>query len=98
MQWEQFTKRTNDPKLSWLQRELTRLKIKNRRHGYSSHAPILEVDARKLDKAWEILDPIDDLPDDHHTFQQGYESCEISSVYDDEESMVYFDRFIAGDR
>ena len=59
-----FTKRTNDPKLSWIEKELSRNGIKSRRNGFSFHAPILEVDEADFDRAWEILDPIDDISDD----------------------------------
>jgi hypothetical protein len=62
--WERFTKRTEDPKLAWLERQLTAAGIKHRRNGHSFHAPILEVQADKIDEAWEILTPVDDIPDD----------------------------------
>ena len=64
IEWEQLCKRTNDPKLAWLEDELSYHGIANRKNGESWHAPILEVDKSKIDKAWEILDPIDDIPDD----------------------------------
>lgn len=62
--WVTFTRRTNDPKLAWLERELKRNGIKSRRNGESWHAPILEVKERDLHAAWEILLPIDDIADD----------------------------------
>lgn len=62
--WTQFTKRTNDPKLSALESMLDDAGIPHRRHGESFHAPILQVPAERLDDAWQILDPIDDIPDD----------------------------------
>jgi hypothetical protein len=62
--WVQFTKRTEDPKLAWLERQLTAAGIEHRRHGRSFHAPILQVREDQLDAAWEILDPVDDIEDD----------------------------------
>ena len=59
-----FTKRTNDPKLSWLERELGRAGIRYNRDGCSSHAPLLYVERSRLNDAWDILDPIDDISDD----------------------------------
>lgn len=64
VRWERFTKRTEDPKLSWLERRLTEAGIPHRRNGASWHAPILEVAAERLDDAWEILTPVDDVDDD----------------------------------
>jgi hypothetical protein len=64
MKWERFTKRTEDPKLAWLERQLTEAGIQHRRNGASFHAPILEVQADKIDEAWAILTPVDDIPDD----------------------------------
>ena len=61
-----FTKRTDEPKLSWLVAELNRRGIRNRINGKSWHAPILEVPSRQLEAAWECLPlPIDEIPDDH---------------------------------
>jgi hypothetical protein len=59
-----FTRRTNDPKLRWLQDRLDEKGIPNWRDGKSFHAPILKVRECDLDAAWEILSPIDDVPDD----------------------------------
>lgn len=64
----QFTKRTNDPKLEWLQRELARKGINSVRDGYSWSAPILMVRQNDLDKAWDVLDPVDDVDDDDLRF------------------------------
>jgi hypothetical protein len=50
-----FTRRTDDPKLTWLQYQLEQRGIVSRRNGYSFHAPILEVDAEKLVEAWAFL-------------------------------------------
>ena len=68
MDWVMFTKRTDGPKLVWLERVLARVGIPSRRNGHSFHAPILEVPKDKLDAAWEILTPVDDIPDDDERF------------------------------
>lgn len=68
MKWVMFTKRTNDPKLTWIEEQLDALGIKHRRKGESFHAPILEVPENKLDDAWAFLDPVDEVPDDHPMF------------------------------
>lgn len=75
MTYVMFTKRTNYPKLGYI---INRLKAKGvacRLNGASWHAPILEVDAAKLDQAWAILGekigryPLDDVRDDLPRFQ-----------------------------
>lgn len=63
--WVQFTKRTNDPKLSWLEATLEAAGIRSRRHGESFHAPILQVQEKDFESAWSILEPLDDVPDHH---------------------------------
>lgn len=68
--WEMFTKRTEDPKLAWLERVLTVAGIPHRRNGRSFHAPILEVPRERLDEAWKILSPVDDIPDDDSFFTE----------------------------
>lgn len=55
MKWVVLCKRTNDPKLAWIEYHLDRAGIPNRRNGESFHAPILEVDLRREDEAWENL-------------------------------------------
>jgi hypothetical protein len=68
--WKTFTRRTEDPKLRWLQHELARAGIPNRRNGESFHAPILEVPAEKEEAAWAILTPaLDAVPDDDERFR-----------------------------
>lgn len=64
-----FTRRTDDPKLRWLELKLKEAGIRHRRRGESWHAPILEVEAAKEDEAWGILDPVDDIPDDDPRWQ-----------------------------
>jgi hypothetical protein len=66
--WVMFTKRTEDPKLAWLERQLAEAGIPSRRNGTSFHGPILEVHPADLDRAWEILTPVDDLEDDDPRF------------------------------
>lgn len=70
-EWTMFTKRTEDPKLAWLERQLDEKGIPHRRNGYSFHAPIMEVPTSRLDEAWELLPlEIDDLPDDDPRFEE----------------------------
>lgn len=67
--WTTFTRRTNDPKLSFIEDMLTANNIKHRRQGQSFHAPILQVPKADVVKAWEILTPeLDDMPDDDVRF------------------------------
>jgi len=70
MEWVQFTKRTNAPKLTWLVLELRRLGIPCRLNGASFHAPLLQVLERDRDRAWSILNPVDDIPDEDLCFSQ----------------------------
>lgn len=71
-EWVMFTKRTNDPKLKWLEDTLARNGIKSRRNGESFHAPILEVRQKNLAAAWKILTPIDDVADDDPRWLEPY--------------------------
>jgi hypothetical protein len=76
--WVTFCRRTEDPKLAYIERWLNSEGIPNRRNGESWHAPILEVPERYLDKAHELLDdPVevdgtiirfDDVDDDDPMF------------------------------
>ena len=74
-----FCRRTEDPKLGYIERRLTEMGIAHRRNGHSFHAPILQVDERDLDDAWNMLDEpvdmgdgttmlLDEIPDDHAMF------------------------------
>lgn len=71
-----FTKRTNDPKLAWIERQLDLLNVPHRRNGESFHAPILEVSHFDIDKAETILSrrigryTVDDIRDDHPRWSQ----------------------------
>lgn len=67
-EWVTLIGRTNDPKLTWLEGEFTFNRIPHRRNGMSAHAPILDVQRGDLDRAWEIIRSVDDLPDDHPDF------------------------------
>lgn len=69
-EWTMFTRRTEDPKLSWLERQLDKAEIPHRRNGESFHAPILEVPFNKLEAAWRILEPVDDVPDDDPRWEE----------------------------
>lgn len=78
MTWVMFTKRTEDPKLAWIERQLDDLGIPHRRNGASFHAPILEVPEGREAEAWTVLDRrlgnrrrIDDVRDDHPMFREG---------------------------
>lgn len=53
--WETFCKRTEDPKLNYIERLLDERGIPHRRNGESWHAPILEVPEEYGQQAWELL-------------------------------------------
>lgn len=63
-------KRTNDPKLSWLEHELLNKGIKSRRNGKSFYAPILEVKCEDEEAALGVLCPIDNIPDDDRRYSK----------------------------
>lgn len=67
--WLLFTKRTEDPKLAWLERQCSNRGLRVVRHGESAHAPILYVHRDDHDKAWSILAPVDSVRDDHPRFR-----------------------------
>lgn len=75
--WQTFCRRTEDPKLAWIERHLTAMGIPHRRHGESVHAPILEVPRAYLEQAYAFLampfdgeddKTVDDMDDDDPTF------------------------------
>lgn len=66
--WAIFTKRTNSPKLDWLERRLDEAGILHERGGDSFHAPLLYVEAARLQAAFHILSPVDDIEDDDPMF------------------------------
>jgi len=69
--WVLFCKRTEDPKLSWIERELDKLGIPHTRDGHSFHGPCLYVPEEQEELADSILSRrcgrwrIDDIRDDH---------------------------------
>ena len=76
MGWETFCRRTEDPKLRFIEGLLTQRGIPHRRNGHSSHAPILQVPEEHLDAAWSMLSEdifgdgqqLDDIEDDDPVF------------------------------
>jgi hypothetical protein len=72
--WVQLCKRTEDPKLTWLEQQLTAKGIPSRRNGHSFHGPILEVRKWDEEKAWAVLYLVDDIEDDAPQFQAGVEA------------------------
>ena len=78
MTWIMLCKRTEDPKLTWLESKFAEAKIPTRRHGHSFHAPILEVQADFLDAAWRILALVDDIPDDEEFWANDPDGCSCS--------------------
>jgi hypothetical protein len=85
MGWELFTKRTNDPKLAWLENQLDLAEIPHRRNGESFHAPILEIPAECYEHAWAILTPVDEIPDNDPQFCQGGPGCDCYDCETDRE-------------
>lgn len=69
-EWVMLCKRTNDPKLKWIEKQLAAAGVPSRRNGESAHAPILEVDKDAEDIALSILIPIDDIPDNDPRFRE----------------------------
>jgi len=87
MTWKMLCKRTEDPKLAYIEWLLDLSGIPNRRNGHSFHAPILEVDERDFDKAWKILDPIDEIYDDDERFRGAEELRDRERAGDGEHSI-----------
>jgi len=75
MKWVTFCRRTEDPKLAYLETRLTGMGIPHRRHGSSFHAPILQVPEDRHEEAYRLFDEdwdgvrLDDVPDDDESFQ-----------------------------
>lgn len=65
-----FTKRTNQPKLGWLMNECKRSGLRVRIEGRSFHAPCSWVHPDDESAAWDILSPVDDMPDDDRRFKE----------------------------
>jgi len=68
--WRTITRRTTNPKLKWLQAQFDELGIRWRILGETWHAPHMQVQADRWDDAWDVLDPIDDIPDDDKQFSE----------------------------
>lgn len=68
--WTVFIRRTNNPKIEWLEEQLDALEIPHRRHGNLFHVPILEVPENKLASAQILLDSIDNTSDDDPWFRR----------------------------
>lgn len=89
-QFVTFTRRTDDPKLAYLESRLTEAEIPHQRNGSSFHAPILEVPEDRLEAAWAILGEnmdgtrLDDIEDDNPMFA-GYKPQDWwgEEVYDE---------------
>lgn len=70
--WTTIFRRTNDPKLGWLERLFEKNGIPSRRNGESFHAPILEVPTEHEEAAWDLLShELDELADDDPMFEEG---------------------------
>jgi len=66
--WVVLCKRTEDPKLGWLEKTLDGHGIPNRRNGFSFHGPVLEVREDFEGKAQRILALVDHMEDDDVIF------------------------------
>ena len=72
--WVTFTRRTDDPKLAYLEGRLDDMGVPHRRNGHSFHAPIMEVPAEQHDAAYALLNEdvdgvrLDDIEDDDPMF------------------------------
>jgi hypothetical protein len=75
--WVMFTKRTDVPKLGWLEEQLDELNMPHRRNGRSWHAPIMEVPEEYLEAADSFLQSrmpdgriLDEIEDDDPMFSR----------------------------
>ena len=75
MMFVMFTKRTEDPKLKWIEHQLTEAGIPHKRDGWSFHGPILSVPEDRLADADAILAPVDDIPDDDPMWVEDPHGC-----------------------
>ncbi len=83
IEWRRLTKRTNHPKLAWLEKQLGKAGIANRRNGRTIQAPVLEVDTTKFNEACVILDSVDDIADDDSIFTEDLQpSPEVEKMAD----------------
>lgn len=77
-EWVMLCKRTEDPKLAYIEHMLEGEGIDTRRNGESWHAPILEVRATQAERAWALISmpfdgennnqSLDDMDDDDPVF------------------------------
>jgi len=67
-EWTVLTRRTSAPKLTWLLRALEAAGVQGRLNGDAFLAPVMEVHQADFARAWDLLAPVDDLPDDDPTF------------------------------
>lgn len=79
VEWVTVTRRTNDPKLSFLEKWLDQMGVLHRRNGSSTHAPIMQVPVSQSEEAYATLEMVielgegvravfDDIADDHPFF------------------------------
>lgn len=80
----EFTRRTDYPKLGWLVGELKRNCIRCVVRGHSWHGPITWVHPDDLDGAWDILTPVDSIPDDDEQYQHESYYQDLEEEDDDE--------------
>jgi hypothetical protein len=79
--WVRFTRRTDDPKLAWIEFHLKKRGIESRRKGESGHAPILWVRAFDLADAWDFLTTkIDNIPDDNPCWHERYWNKNLPTI------------------
>lgn len=67
-EWHLFTKRTDEPKLSWLLEQCHAKGLRVVQKGHSAHAPCTYVHRDDYDSAWDVLSPVDNIPDDDCQF------------------------------
>jgi hypothetical protein len=84
IEWVALSRRTNDPKLMWIEAQLEISGVPSRRSGYSWHAPILEIPIDAFHAGMAILSQrvgqldlgtstaivIDDIDDEHPYFME----------------------------
>jgi len=76
--WVALCRRTEDPKLMYIENWLDELGIQHRRNGFSFHGPILEVPESDHERAYDeiLLAPdedfgiFDERPDDDSMFEE----------------------------
>lgn len=69
-EWLQFTKRTEDPKLSWVLAKCEAAGLRTFIEGASWHAPVSYVHRDDYEAAWGILGPIDNIRDNAPRFRK----------------------------